>query len=124
MIVRTADYLSGISGKLDDGYYLRRIPGRPGYSVKCKKPEFDETKKDRYRNARVSLVFKEANVRARAEYRDPEKRAIWEAKYAAAKADFAKRGKSIEGADGRLRLPARLWEYVRREIIKEMSANA
>ena len=64
MIVQTADYLSGISGKLDEGYYLRRIPGRPGYSVKCKKLEFDETKKDRYRNARVSLVFKEATAMA------------------------------------------------------------
>lgn len=120
MIVRTADYLSEIKGRVDTDSYLRQIPGRPGYSVKCKKPQLSKEQREEYRNMATSRAFKEATIRAKAEYKDPLRKKYWAERQSALIADYEKRGKSLWDANGKRRIPVRLWDFIRGEIIKEL----
>ncbi len=123
MIVKTADYLSEASGNGGGDYYLRRIPGRPEYSVKCKKPRFSKAKRKAYAETERSKIFKAAAQRAKAEYADAEKRAEWQRRYDAAKESQRKRGGSIYDSRGKLKLPPYLWLYIRKEVHKEVLAE-
>lgn len=124
MIVRTADYLSEAYSELSSDYYLRRLPGRPGYSVRCRKPYFSKEKKEEYRNSLWSVIFKEATLRAKADYADSEKREMWAKRYKAVIDDYRRKRKSLIDSTGRRRVPAYLWLFIRSEIMKEMKREA
>ncbi|MBR1809001.1 MAG: hypothetical protein IJ776_06410 [Paludibacteraceae bacterium] len=124
MIVKTADFLSELSGQGDGDYYLRRVPGKPEYSVKCRKPKLSKKKKKEYGDTERSRIFREAAVRAKAEYADAEKRVEWQRRYDAAREDLRKRGTAAYDINGKMKLPAYLWLYIRREIMNEMLADS
>lgn len=123
MIVKTAEFLSEVSGNGDGDYYLRRVPGKPEYSVKCRKPKLSKKKKKEYGDTELTRVFKEAASRAKAEYADVVRRAEWQHRYDAAKEDLRKRGTAAYDENGKMKLPAYLWLYIRREIMREILAD-
>jgi hypothetical protein len=99
-------------------HYLRPIPGRTGYAAYCRKPEYPKKKQkemaEREMVKKLSAVSKKASVILR----DPVQRAEWEDKHRAALREASKHQR-MPDAQGKPAVPARLCDYVRRELSKQ-----
>ena len=118
MIVHVASFLESIGGSIDKDHYLRPIPGRTGYTAYCRKPQYTKKKQkemaEREMVKKLSAVSKKASVILR----DPVQRAEWEDKHRAALREASKHQR-MPDAKGKPAVPARLCDYVRRELSKQ-----
>lgn len=118
MIVHVASFLESIGGSIDKDHYLRPIPGRTDWAAYCRKPEYSKKKQkemaERQAVKKLSAVSKKASVILR----DPVQRAEWEDKHRAALREASKHQR-MPDAKGRPAVPARLCDYVRRELSKQ-----
>jgi len=115
MIVEVAPFLSSIGGSVDKNHYLRPISGRPGYAAYCVKPQYSTLKKKELAEAETVLNFVKNQEEAKRQYHDPVLRAEWEKRHHEALRAASKRN-SLIATTGKSRVPARLWDYIRREI--------
>ncbi|MBQ5388338.1 MAG: hypothetical protein IIU55_04605 [Paludibacteraceae bacterium] len=120
MIVHVASFLESLGGSIDKEYYLRPIPGRPGYAAYCHKPEYSKKKQKEMAEREAVKKLSRVSAEASAILRDPERRAEWQAKYSAALREASKHQR-MPDAKGKPYVPGRLCDYVRRELHKEES---
>ena len=118
MIVHVASFLESLGGSIDKDHYLRPIPGRTGWAAYCHKPVYSKQKQkemaEREAVKNLSLVSQEAS----AILRDPVLSAEWQEKYDAAKREASKRQR-MPDKKGKPAVPARLYDYIKRELYKE-----
>lgn len=121
MKVHIASYLSAMGGSIDPEHYLRPIPNCPGWAALCKKPRYSKkAKKEMAKRAQVK-AFSTMTAKAKRIYNTPELRAEWQAKYDAALKVAKKKHPHLEGNNpNQPYVPARLWDFIRQEIHKEM----
>lgn len=121
MKVQVANYLSAMGGSIDPEHYLRPIPNCPGWAALCKKPRYSKkAKKEMAKRAQVK-AFSTMTAKAKRIYNTPELRAEWQAKYDAALKAAKKKHPGLEGNNpNKPYVPARLWDFIRQEIHKEM----
>ena len=117
MTVHVASFLESIGGSIDNDHYLRPLPGRPGYAAYCHKPDY--TKKQRKEMSERPMVkaFSQVSAEASAILRDPVQREAWAEKHRAALRE-ASRHQRMPDANGKPAVPARLYDYVKRELFK------
>ena len=117
MIVHVASFLESVGGSIDKDHYLRPIPGRAGYAAYCQKPDY--TKKQRKEMSERPMVkaFSQVSAQASAILRDPVQREAWAEKHRAALRE-ASRHQRMPDAKGKPAVPARLYDYIKRELFK------
>ena len=117
MIVHVASFLESIGGSIDKDHYLRPIPGRLGYAAYCRKPDY--SKKERKEMAERPMVkaFSQVLTEASAILRDPVQREAWAEKHRAALREASKHQR-MPDAKGMPVVPARLYDYIKRELFK------
>lgn len=98
--------------------YLRAIPGRSGYAAVCQKPQYDKAQIDSMRETEQTRNFQWLMAEAKRQYNDPVLRKEWAQKHKEALEAISKHGRR-KYRNGRLRVPVRLWDYIRREIAKK-----
>ena len=116
MIVHVASFLESVGGSIDKDHYLRPIPGRAGYAAYCQKPDY--TKKQRKEMSERPMVkaFSQVSAEASAILRDPIQREEWTLKHRAALREASKHQRMPK--DGKPAVPARLYDYIKRELFK------
>jgi hypothetical protein len=118
MIVNAASFLESLGGSIDKDHYLRPIPGRTGWASYCRKPKYSKKKQkemaERGAVKKLSDVSKEASVILK----DPALRAEWQKKHEAALREASKHQR-MPNAKGKPAVPARLYDYIKRELYKE-----
>lgn len=122
MIVKLTTLLESGSGGLDKNHYMVPCPWRPGYVIIKQKPgPHDEpgTRKERRwkmpeNQANGVNQFKAYQAIASAEYKDPEKRKVWEEEYKA----WVEREKKCDRSGTELNghIVRFLWDYIRIRI--------
>ena len=118
MIVEKATFLSSLKGSLNDDFYLRGLPGRPGWAVACPKPQYDEKEKAKMRERKEVKAFINAQDIAKQIYRDPVQKQLWGARYEREKANMEKHKCLYNPVTGKPNIPMRLWDYVKSEVSK------
>lgn len=116
MTVHVASFLESIGGSIDKDHYLRPIPGRLGYAAYCRKPDY--SKKERKEMAERPMVkaFSQVSAEASTILRDPILREEWAEKHRAALREASKHQRMPK--DGKPAVPARLYDYIKRELFK------
>jgi hypothetical protein len=107
MKVQWTSLVDGAQGHLDGGHYTRRIPGNPDWAAVCNKPMLSEKTKKKKAALPHMKEFSGLIATCKAILHDPERRAIWQAKYDAAKKQANRHNKRIQG---------RLCDYLRHEV--------
>ena len=115
MIVKVADYLASIGGKIDDDHYFRSLPDRPGWAAVCQKPRYGKKRRKKMAERDTVKDFARRNQLAAAIYNDPVQRAEWAAKHAAARREASRHPKGRK-KDGKTAVPVRLWDYIKKEV--------
>ena len=117
MTVHVASFLESIGGSIDKDHYLRPIPGRLGYAAYYRKPDY--SKKERKEMAERPMVkaFSQVLTEASAILRDPVQREAWAEKHRAALREASKHQR-MPDAKGMPVVPARLYDYIKRELFK------
>lgn len=117
MIVKAAEFLASLGGDMGN-YWLRPLPGRPGWAVVCKKPEY--TKRDREEMGKRKQVrqFSEDARVVSAILKDPVQKAEWQARWRAA-ANEEMKHPHRSGAHDKPYLPQRLCDFIRQELAQE-----
>lgn len=118
MIVQVATYLRSVGGKVEEGKYLRGIPGRIGYATLCNKPKYSKKEKKEMGKRPEVSHFKEMMAKVKAIMSDPEQLAMWTKKHAEAQRE-ASRHQRQPDAKGKPYIPARLYDYIRREVMRQ-----
>ena len=117
MIVNAASFLENLGGSIDKDHYLRPIPGRTGWASYCRKPKYSKKKQkemaERGAVKKLSDVSKEASVILK----DPALRAEWQKKHETALREASKHQR-MPNAKGKPAVPARLYDYIKRELYK------
>lgn len=119
MKIRLIEWMKKVSGALGDNYYASNAPNQPGWVIVKRKPgPHDEpgTRKERRwkmpeNQAKGVQSFRHYQTIASAEYKDPEKRAQWEAEYAAWMRNQRKHGNVGNKLHGKV--VRFLWDYIR-----------
>ena len=122
MKAQTIEWLTKLSGQLGDRFYASAAPNEPGWVIIRQKPgphNRPGTRKDRRwkmppKQAAAVEEMMSLQQRASAEYKDPVKRAAWQAEYEA----WASSEKRNKRAGNKLngKLVRYLWDYVRIKI--------
>ena len=120
MIVHVASFLESIGGSIDKDHYLRPIPGRLGYAAYCRKPDYSKKKREEMSQRTMVKAFSQVSAEASAILRDPVQREAWAEKHCAALRE-ASRHQRMPDAKGKPAVPARLCDFVRRELSKSNS---
>ena len=107
MKVKWTALVDDVTGHVDSRHYARHIPGNGAEAAVCQKPELSEkTKKEKAAHP-TCKSFGNYIAESKAILHDPERRAIWQAKYDEAKRKARKYNKKIQG---------RLCDYVRHHV--------
>jgi hypothetical protein len=107
MKVRWVSLVENMRGNVDSRHYTRHIPGNVEEGAVCQKPEL--SKKTKKKKASLPHVKEFGGLIATCKeiLHNPERRAVWQAKYDAAMRKARKYNKPIQG---------RLCDYVRHEV--------
>ena len=108
MTVHVASFLESIGGSIDKDHYLRPLPGRPGYAAYCHKPDYSKLKRKEMSERPMVKAFSQVSTEASIILRDPVQRE-------------ASRHQRMPNAKGKPAVPARLCDFVRRELSKSNS---
>lgn len=107
MKVKWSAVINEASGQVDKRHYSRHIPGNKIYAAVCLKPELSKkTKKEKATHPTCKSFVNYIAV-SKAILHDPERRAIWQAKYEEAERKAKKYGKPF---------PGRLCDFVRHHV--------
>ena len=117
MIVHVASFLESLGGSIDKDYYLRPLPGRLGYAAYCHKPDYSKKKRKEMAERPMVKAFSQVSAAASAILRDPVQREAWAEKHRAALRE-ASRHQRMPDAKGKPVVPARLYDYIKRELFK------
>ena len=117
MIVHVASFLESLGGAIDKDYYLRPLPGRLGYAAYCHKPDYSKKKRKEMAERPMVKAFSQVSAAASAILRDPVQREAWAEKHRAALRE-ASRHQRMPDAKGKPVVPARLYDYIKRELFK------
>lgn len=117
MTVHVASFLESIGGSIDKDHYLRPLPGRPGYAAYCRKPDYSKKKRKEMAQRPMVKAFSQVSTEASAILRDPVLREEWAEKHRAALRE-ASRHQRMPDAKGKPAVPARLYDYIKRELFK------
>ena len=117
MIVHVASFLESIGGSIDKNHYLRPLPGRPGYAAYCHKPDYSKLKRKEMSERPMVKAFSQVSAEASAILRDPVQREAWAEKHRAALRE-ASRHQRMPDAKGKPAVPARLCDFIRKELSK------
>ena len=117
MTVHVASFLESIGGSIDKDHYLRPLPGRPGYAAYCRKPNYSKKKRKEMAQRPMVKAFSQVSTEASAILRDPVLREEWAEKHRAALRE-ASRHQRMPDAKGKPAVPARLYDYIKRELFK------
>ena len=117
MIVHVASFLESIGGSIDKDYYLRPLPGRLGYAAYCHKPDYSKKKRKEMSERPMVKAFSSICKEASAIMHDEVQKAEWTAKHIAAKQEASKHQR-MPDAKGKPAVPARLYDYVKKELFK------
>ena len=123
MIVHVASFLESVGGSVDKDHYLRPIPGRIGWAAYCKKPVYSKKQQREMAEREVVKRLAEVSQKASGILRDPVLRAEWQAKHDAALREASKHQR-MPDKKGRPYVPARLYDYIKRELSKEAKSDA
>ena len=96
-----------LQGQIDDKHYARHIPGNGEWAAICTKPELSEKTKKKKASHPSCKNFSKYIAISRAIMENPERRALWEAKYAAVLKKARRYRKPIQG---------RFCDYLRHEV--------
>lgn len=103
-------------GSLSETEYARRLPGHPENIVAvCYKPKYTKSQKKKMAQRPMVQAFVEVNAEASAIMHDPVQKAEWEKRHKAAKREASRHGGYV---------PAKLWDYIRSELLKAKRAAA
>ena len=117
MIVHVASFLESIGGSIDKDHYLRPLPGRPGFAAYCHKSDYSKKKRKEMSERPMVKAFSQVSAQASAILRDPVQRKVWEEKHRAALREASKHQR-MPDAKGKPVVPARLYDYVKKELFK------
>ena len=117
MTVHVASFLESIGGSIDKDHYLRPLPGSPGYAAYCHKPDSSKKKRKEMSERPMVKAFSQVSTEASAILRDPVQREAWAEKHRAALRE-ASRHQRMPDAKGKPAVPARLYDYVKKELFK------
>ena len=107
MKVKWTTLVDNASGHVDSRHYSRSIPGNGEWAAVCQKPELSKKAKNKKAAHPTCKSFSNYIADSKAILHDPERRAIWQAKYDETLRRARKWGKPAYG---------RLCDYVRREV--------
>lgn len=107
MKVKWTALLDNASGHVDSRHYARNIPGNGAEAAVCLKPELNKKTKKKKAAHPTCKSFGNYIAESKAILHDPERRAIWQAKYNETLRKARKWGKPAYG---------RLCDYVRHEV--------
>jgi len=94
-------------GHVDSRHYLRHIPGNNTEAAVCQKPELSKKTKKKKAAHPTCKGFGNFIAESKAILHDPERRAIWQAKYDEALRKARKYNKKVQG---------RLCDFVRHHV--------
>ncbi len=117
MTVHVASFLESIGGSIDKDHYLRPLPGRPGYAAYCHKPDYSKKKRKEMSERPMVKAFSQVSTEASAILRDPVQREAWAEKHRAALRE-ASRHQRMPDEKGKPVVPARLYDYIKKELFK------
>ena len=117
MTVHVASFLESIGGSIDNDHYLRPISGRPGYAAYCRKPDYSKQKRQEMSERPIVKSFSQVSTKASAILRNPIQREIWAEKHFAALRE-ASRHQRMPDEKGKPVVPARLYDYIKKELFK------
>ena len=117
MIVHVASFLESIGGSINKDHYLRPLPGRPGCAAYCHKPDYSKKKRKEMSERPMVKAFSQVSAQASIILRDPVQREAWAEKHRAALRE-ASRHQRMPDAKGKPAVPARLYDYVKKELFK------
>ena len=107
MKVKWTALIDDASGMVDSRHYARHIPGNGAEAAVCMKPELSKKTKKKKAAHPTCKRFSDYIAVSGAILHDPERRAVWQAKYDEAKRKAHKHGKFVQG---------RLCDFVRHEV--------
>lgn len=107
MKVRWTSLVDDVVGHVDRSHYARHIPGDGEWAAVCMKPELSENTKKKKAGHPTAKSFGNYVSISHEILRDPERRAIWQARYDEAVRKARKYNKAIQG---------RLCDYVKHEV--------
>ena len=102
-----------MTGGTSDGMYMRRLPGKSGEVVWCRKPQYNKKQKKVMAEREMVQSFVAWQEEAKEEYRN--NCAYWEARH---KEALRKEVKPPGSYDKRGVSPI-LWQFVKQEVIKK-----
>ena len=107
MKVKWVSLIGEAHGTIDSRHYARHIPGNDECAAVCEKPELSKkTKKKKAAHPTVQSFAQYIAV-SKEILHNPERRAIWQARYDEVVREARRHGKSA---------PGRLCDYVRHEV--------
>ena len=107
MKAKWTQLVDDLKGGIDKRHYARHIPGNGEWAAVCSKPELSEETKKRKAAHPTAKSFGNYVGISHEILRDPARRALWQARYDAAKRKASRYNKPIQG---------RLCDYVKHEI--------
>ena len=107
MKVKWTSLVDDAAGHVDSRHYARHIPGNGSEAAVCQKPELSKKTKKKKAAHPTCKSFGNYIAESKAILHDPERRAIWQAKYDETLRRAKKWGKPAYG---------RLCDYVRHEV--------
>ena len=114
MKVKWTALVDEVSGGVDARHYARHIPGNGVEAAICQKPELSKKTKKKKAAHPTCKRFSENIAISSQILHDSVRRAVWQAKYDAAKREARKHNKAIQG---------RLCDYVRHEVSEALKAG-
>ena len=96
-----------LQGGLDSKHYARHIPGNGEWAAVCLKPELSKKTKKKKAAHPTCQSFSNYIAVSKKILHDPDRRAVWQAKYEKALREARRHNKFIQG---------RLCDYVRHEV--------
>lgn len=107
MKVKWSGLIDDFQGHIDARHYARHIPGNSEEAAVCMKPELSKKTKKKKAAHPTCKSFGNYVTISHEILRNPERRAIWQARYDEAKRKARKYNKAIQG---------RLCDYVKHEV--------
>ena len=107
MKVKWSGLIDDFKGHIDGRHYARHIPGNSEEAAVCLKPELSKKTKKKKAAHPTCKSFGNYIAESKTILHDPERRAIWQAKYDEAKRKARKYNKPIQG---------RLCDFVRHHV--------
>lgn len=107
MKAKWTSIVDDLQGSIDSKHYARHIPGNGEWAAVCHKPELSKNTKQKKASLPHVKEFGALIATCKEILNDPERRAVWQARYDEAKRKARKYGKPIQG---------RLCDYVRHEV--------